>query len=107
MRLIGNLLFDTSEHRVPQSIARMIQDYLGVQAEVAGLVPASRRVHDSITRRKPILLLDPYGPASWEIRRVAERLLAQPLPAKRLVMQTLAAVEPEEPGPELAAGAPR
>jgi flagellar biosynthesis protein FlhG len=107
VRLIGNLLFDTSEHRVPQSIARMIQDYLGVQAEVAGLVPASRRVHDSITRRKPILLLDPYGPASWEIRRAAERLLAQPLPAKRLVMHTVAALEPEEPGPDIAADAPR
>lgn len=107
VRLVGNLLFDTSEHRVPQSIARMIQDYLGVQAEVAGLVPASRRVHDSITRRKPILLLDPYGPASWEIRRVAERLLAQPLPAKRLVMQTTAGVEPDEPGPDVAADAQR
>jgi flagellar biosynthesis protein FlhG len=105
VRLIGNLLFDTAEHRVPHSIARMIQDYLGVQAEVAGLVPASRRVHDSITRRKPILLLDPYGPASWEIRRVAERLLAQPLPAKRLVTQTVSAVEPDEPGPDVAADA--
>jgi flagellar biosynthesis protein FlhG len=91
VRLVGNLLFDTSEHRVPPSIARMIHDYLGVEAEVAGLVPASRRVHDSITKRKPILTLDPYGPASWEIRRVAERLLAQPLPAKRLVTQSLAA----------------
>jgi hypothetical protein len=85
----------------------MLQDELGVQAEVAGLVPASRRVHDSITRRKPILLLDPYGPASWEIRRAAERLLAQPLPAKRLVMHTVAALEPEEPGPDIAADAPR
>lgn len=97
VRLVGNLLFDTSEHRVPQSIARMIHDYLGVDAEVAGLVPASRRVHDSITKRKPILTLDPYGPASWEIRRVAERLLAQPLPAKRLVTQSLATSEAEEP----------
>ena len=67
VRLIGNLLFDTAEHQLSAPIARMIEDYLGVQAEVAGLVPASRRVHDSITRRKPILLLDPYGPASWEI----------------------------------------
>jgi flagellar biosynthesis protein FlhG len=97
VRLVGNLLFDTSEQRVPQSIARMIHDYLGVHAEVAGLVPASRRVHDSITRRKPILVLDPYGPASWEIRRVAERLLAQPLPAKRLVTQTLASGDGDEP----------
>jgi len=91
VRLVGNLLFDTSEHRVPQSIGRMIHDYLGVDAEVAGLVPASRKVHDSITKRRPILSLDPYGPASWEIRRVAERLLAQPLPAKRLVTQAVAA----------------
>jgi flagellar biosynthesis protein FlhG len=96
VRLVGNLLFDTSEHRVPQSIARMIHDYLGVEAEVAGLVPASRRVHDSITKRKPILTLDPFGPASWEIRRVAERLLAQPLPAKRLVTQTVPTSEVEE-----------
>ncbi len=108
VRLVGNLLFDTNEHRVPQSIARMIQDYLGVQAEVAGLVPASRRVHDSITRRKPILLLDPYGPASWEIRRVAERLLAQPLPAKRLVTQAIGAGDADEAaaGPDRAADAP-
>jgi flagellar biosynthesis protein FlhG len=85
VRLVGNLLFDQAEHRVPQSIARMIHDYLGVEADVVGLLQASRRVHDSITRRIPVLKLDPYGPASWELRRIAERLLAQPLPAKRLV----------------------
>jgi len=77
--LVGNLLYDDSDNRVPQSIGRMIRDYLGVEAEVAGLVPASRAVHDSITRRTPLLVLDPNAPASREIRRVAERFLAQPL----------------------------
>jgi flagellar biosynthesis protein FlhG len=94
IRLIGNLLFDQHDQRVPQSIARMIKDYLGIDAEVAGLVPASKRVHDSITRRKPVLALDPYGPASWEIRRVAERLMAHPLPDQRLVMQHIAETPP-------------
>lgn len=101
VRLIGNLLFDQHDQRVPQSIARMIHDYLGIDAEVAGLIPASKRVHDSITRRKPVLALDPYGPASWEIRRVAERLLAQELPDQRLVMQTI----PDSPPAASAAGA--
>jgi flagellar biosynthesis protein FlhG len=101
IRLVGNFLFDQNEHRVPQSIGRMIHDYLGVEADVAGLIPASRRVHDSITRRTPVLVLDPYGPASWEIRRVADRLLAQPLPEKRLVTQTV----PSIPAPEPATGA--
>jgi flagellar biosynthesis protein FlhG len=96
VRLVGNLLFDMQEHRVPQSIGRMINDYLGIQAEVAGLVPASRRVHDSITKRKPVLVLDPYGPPSWEIRRVADRLLAQQLPGKRLVTQSVSSAEADE-----------
>jgi len=80
--LVGNLLFDDNDNRVPQSIGRMIRDYLGVDAEVAGLVPANRVVHDSITRRTPLLVLDPQGPASREIRRVADRLLARPLPER-------------------------
>jgi len=96
VRLVGNLLFDQHEHRVPQSIGRMIRDYLGINAEVAGLIPASRKVHDSITRRKPVVVLDPHGPASREIRRVAESLLAQPLPAKRLVSQTVVESEVAE-----------
>jgi flagellar biosynthesis protein FlhG len=90
VRLVGNLLFDKSEHRVPHSIARMIHDFLGVEAEVAGLIPASRRVHDSITQRTPILTLDPYCAASWEIRRVAVRLLSQRVPDRRLVSRTRA-----------------
>jgi hypothetical protein len=64
---------------------------------VAGLVPASRKVHDSITKRKPVLVLDPFGPPSWEIRRVAERLLAHQLPGKRLVTQSMASAEADEP----------
>jgi flagellar biosynthesis protein FlhG len=84
VRLVGNLLFDPQDQRVPHSIARMIRDYLGIGAEVIGLVPATRRVHDSITQRRPILLSDPHGPATSEIRRVADRLLSQPLPAARL-----------------------
>ncbi|HTE54125.1 MAG TPA: P-loop NTPase [Kofleriaceae bacterium] len=83
VRLVGNLLFEESDKRVPPSIGRMIRDYLGLDASVAGLVPASRRIHDSITRRRPVLLLDPHCPASAEIRRVAERLLAQALPDQR------------------------
>jgi flagellar biosynthesis protein FlhG len=90
VRLIGNLLFDQHDQRVPQSIVRMIREYLGLEAEVAGLVAATRQVHDSITRRKPLLSLDPYGPASLEIRRVAERLMTQALPDNRLVTQNLA-----------------
>lgn len=89
VRLVGNLLFDDQERRVPHSIARMIHDYLGVNTDVVGLLQASRRVHASITQRIPILKLEPKGPASGEIRRMAERLLAQPLPEKRLVSQSL------------------
>lgn len=103
VHLVGNLLFDQAEHRVPQSIGRMIHDYLGIEADVVGLLQASRRMHDSITRRTPVLKLDPYGPASWELRRIAERLLAQPLPAKRLVTQSLmdiAAAAPAGDGPD-------
>ena len=90
VRLVGNLLFDDNDHRVPPSIGRMIRDYLGLDAAVAGLVPSSRRIHESITQRRPVILIDPNCAASAELRRVAGRLLDQPLPDRRLVSERLA-----------------
>lgn len=83
VQLLGNFLMDDRDRRVPASIARMIRDQLGLATEVVGLVPASRRVHESVTLRVPILELEPTSGPAREIQRVAARLLAQPLADER------------------------
>jgi hypothetical protein len=52
----------------------MMQDFLGVPVKVLGHLKASRRVHDSVARRRPHLLLT-NDEATATFRRMAEALL--------------------------------
>lgn len=83
--IIGNHVFQPAEARAFQALSHMARDFLDLTLPVLGHVKASRRVHDSVNRRRPFLLdgaFDETGMAfrSFSLRLLQEPLLAPPLP---------------------------
>lgn len=78
-RLVGNQVFDTKDAGVLHAVSRMMADFLQISVPVLGHLRASRRVHDSVTRRRPFLLDAVDDENARSIRRIAESLLLEPI----------------------------
>ena len=76
-RVIGNQMSGERDRRVLGSIARMIDDFLGVRATIIGSVPNSRALHDSVNQRRPLLAHAGGGDVAAELRQIARVLLAE------------------------------
>lgn len=73
--LLGNQMLDASDANVPHALSRMVADFLSIDAPVLGCLGASRKLHDSVNRRRPYLLDAGQEPAARMIRDVARKLL--------------------------------
>jgi flagellar biosynthesis protein FlhG len=82
-RLLGNLVVDPHEAAVFPALSKMTQDFLSISAPVLGAVPTSLAMHESINRRRPLLLEAPDDDAARALRRIARGLLDEPLPKRR------------------------
>lgn len=76
-RIIGNTVSSDSEHRIIQSIGRMVRDFLGLHATVIGTVPISPALHASVNARLPLLAIERGGDAGTAIRDIARALMAE------------------------------
>ena len=74
-RLIGNQLEHAGQQRTFSAFTRMAKDFLDLDVPVMGALPASPRVHASVTRRRPLLLDDQTGPVAQTFNALAEQLL--------------------------------
>jgi flagellar biosynthesis protein FlhG len=78
-RLVGNQVFDSKDAGVLHAVSRMMTDFLQIPVPVLGHLRASRRVHDSVTRRRPFLLDAVDDENARSVRRIAESLLLEPI----------------------------
>jgi flagellar biosynthesis protein FlhG len=77
VHIIGNQMFDDRDRGVLTAVSRMYRDFLDVGVTVLGALSASRRVHDSINQRHPLLLDDGTDENSRVFRHMAQALLAE------------------------------
>ncbi|MCC6876828.1 MAG: P-loop NTPase [Sandaracinaceae bacterium] len=76
-RFLGNQLDAPGQRRAIDALGRMAADFLELRAPVVGLVGRSQALHDSVTRRRPLLANRAHDPESTAIRRLAEALLIE------------------------------
>ncbi len=73
--LIGNMLEGPQQRKPLQALSRMARDFLDVDLPVAATLTMSRALHESVTRRRPLVLGHPSHAASRALRELAERLM--------------------------------
>ena len=76
---MGNQVHDQKQSGVFHSVSRMMEDYLGISVPVLGWLQATNAVHESVNRRRPLIL----GPITEETRlldRIADTLAFDDVP---------------------------
>ena len=56
LHVIGNMLQDAKDSNSLHAFSRMINHFLAVDARVLGALKSSKRLHDSVTVRRPLML---------------------------------------------------
>lgn len=80
-RLVGNQLFAAGEQNVFHAVSRLVADFLGVSAPLVGVLHNQRVIHDSVNRRRPLLLGAGGGDSAATLRAIAAQLLMESAPA--------------------------
>lgn len=83
VKIVGNQVQDPKEVGVFHSVARMISNFLGIEAPVLASLPASRRLHESVNARRPLCVDAPRDELARWFQWMAEALLLAPDPALR------------------------
>ncbi len=73
--LIGNQAQDTRQHNVFHAVTRMMREFLDVEVNVLEVLSLSRKVHDSVNLREPLLSLAPEHKDAAALNRIARALL--------------------------------
>lgn len=82
--LVANQCSESAHHNVPHALARMVHDFLSVDVPVLGCIASSRRIHDSVNRRRPWMLDGASEASAAVLREAAARLLDMNVQALRL-----------------------
>ena len=75
--IVGNQIFADDDVASLMNVGRLVRDYLGVHAPVAGTLRSHRAVHESVNRRSPLLVTDSVSRNARELRRMARMLSAE------------------------------
>lgn len=81
--IVGNQLGDRSQRNVMYALARMIGDFLSVDASVVCTIPSSPHIHSSVTYRRPFASSRPTSPEAAALERLAESILVTDVEALR------------------------
>ena len=76
--IIGNQLEAEKQFSVLHAMARMLSEFLSIDATVLGGIPRTRDVHTSINQRTPLLVHNPDSPAAQVILQFASQFLNAP-----------------------------
>ena len=81
--VLGNSVVDERDASTFHAFSRMVKDFLSVECEVLGHLRNSRRAHDSVNRRRPVLMDEDQGDWGLLFRRIADKVLAMNVKALR------------------------
>ncbi len=81
--IVGNQLENAGQRNVLFGLSRMARDFLGITLPVVAELPFDQGIHQSVTVRKPYLLLRPVGPVAQAFGRLAEHVVSTNLSALR------------------------
>ncbi|MFK7988487.1 MAG: P-loop NTPase [Sandaracinaceae bacterium] len=81
--LLGNMLESPAQRPVLTALSRMCRDFLDLPLPVSAALPMSRQIHESVSRRRPMLLSQPNHAASRSLRSFVETLLMADVAALR------------------------
>ncbi len=73
--VVGNCVLEEKDANVFHAFVRMVKDFLSVDCEVLGQLRSSRRAHDSVNRRRPLLVDESSTDFALTFRRMADRVL--------------------------------
>ncbi|MBL8956587.1 MAG: P-loop NTPase [Myxococcaceae bacterium] len=73
--VVGNQVLEEKDANVFHAFVRMVKDFLSVDCEVLGQLRSSRRAHDSVNRRRPLLVDEASTDFALTFRRMADRVL--------------------------------
>jgi flagellar biosynthesis protein FlhG len=73
--VIGNCVLEDKDANVFHAFVRMVKDFLSVECEVLGQLRSSRRAHDSVNKRRPLMVDESNSDFALTFRRMADRLL--------------------------------
>ena len=73
--LVGNQVEHPGQARTFAAFTRMAEDFLSIEVPLAATLPASSKVHASVTKRRPLLMDQLSGTFAQSFSSLAERLL--------------------------------
>ncbi|MBK7864769.1 MAG: P-loop NTPase [Archangiaceae bacterium] len=103
--VIGNCVLEEKDANVFHAFVRMVRDFLSVECEVLGQLRSSRRAHDSVNRRRPLMIDEKDTDFALVFRRICDRILTLDAKAIRLARRRAeeraaqAPLEPAAPAP--------
>jgi flagellar biosynthesis protein FlhG len=77
VELIGNQIVSPKERGTLVAVAKMFQDFLGIEANQLGHLRFNRRFGESINARRPLIQLDPLDDCSRGFMQMAQTLLSR------------------------------
>ncbi len=106
--LVGNMLESPAQKPVLTALSRMCRDFLDLPLPVSLTLPMSRQIHESVSRRRPLLLSQPSHVSSRALRTFVENLLMEDVGALRTLRSQTRPVEvrPSQSPPVAAEEAP-
>lgn len=94
--LVGNMLEGPQQRKVLHALSRMAADFLDVELPLVATLAMSRALHESVTRRRPLVAAHPAHALSRSLADLAETLLSTDVAAIRALRFT---AEVQEEGP--------
>lgn len=81
--LVGNMVEGPQQRKVLHALSRMASDFLDLDVPLVATLAMSRALHESVTRRRPLVAAHPAHAISRSIAHLAEQLLSTDVAAVR------------------------
>lgn len=75
LRLVANQIGVAREITAIHAIARIVNEFLGVTAEVSATLPTSGALHESVAHPRPLMATQPHSPWCLALSQLAQRLI--------------------------------
>lgn len=110
-QIVGNQVFEENQTGIFHAVARMINDFLGINVPILGYVGVSRRIRESVNQRRPMLLGGQKDENAKIFREMADNLLMEDVSIDDLLIDEEDAEQPSVAGeisspPSLSSDAP-
>lgn len=80
-RIVLNSGRETKDIEIGARLRHIVRKNLGIEVEYIGYLKNDPQVPQSLTRRKPVVMLNPGAPYSVSVKNLAARIISSPSPA--------------------------